>query len=90
MPAFPFPDFPVNQQYADWLRGQGFCIEFGENEWGGYMFVSRPNHPLRIYEPAIQPDDPLAPTTIERIDLRLGVVSPWNPLSKTQQEAADE
>ncbi len=90
MPAFPFPDFPVNRQYADWLRDEGFRVEFGENEWGEYMFVSRPESSMHIYESAIRADDPLAPTTIERLDLRLGVVLPWNPQSATQLEAADE
>ena len=87
---FPFPDFPTYRQYADWLRGKGFRVEFSENEWARYMFVSSPGSTLHIYEPAIHPDDALRATAIARVDLRLGVVSPWNPLSATQQQAAED
>ena len=90
MAAFPFPEFPTYQQYADWLRGKGFSVEFGANEWGKFMFVSRSDSPLHIFERDLDPDTPLVPSTIERIDGRLDVVSPWNPFSKTQQEATDD
>jgi len=88
--AFPFRDFPTYQQYADWLDGNGIQVEFGTNEWGRYMFASRADGSLHTFERHLDPNTPLVPSTVERIDLRLGVVSPWNPLSKTQQEAADE
>ncbi len=87
---FPFPDFPTYKQYAAWLESQGIRVEFGKNKWGGFMFAARPDGGLHIYEPAIRPDDSLVPITIQRVDMRLGVLSPWNPLSATQLEAADK
>ena len=90
MAAFPFPDFPTCQQYADWLKDEGIQVKFGKNEWGNFMFAARPDGSLHIFEPALDPDAPLVPSTVERIDSRLGVVSPWNPLSETQLKAADD
>ncbi|MDE0048672.1 MAG: hypothetical protein OXO52_02720 [Rhodospirillales bacterium] len=90
MAAFPFPNFPTYQQYADWLGGNGIRVEFDVNEWGRYMLASHADGSRHTIERHLEPKTPLVPSTVERIDLRLGVVSPWNPLSKTQQEAADD
>ena len=84
-----FPDFPTYQQYADWLKTKAFR-SIGKNEWGNFMFAARPDGLLHVFEPALDPDAPLVPSTVERIDHRLGVVSPWNPLSETQLKAADD
>ena len=90
MPPIPFHDFPTYQRYIDWLAEEGIQVEFDDNEWGRFMSATGPNHSSHIHEPAIDLDAPIVPSTIERLDLRLGVVSPWNPWSSTQQEAADD
>ena len=54
------------------------------------MFASRADGSLRTFERHLDPNTPLLPRAVGRIDFRLGVVSPWNPLSKTEQEATDE
>ncbi len=90
MAPFPFPEFPTYQRYADWLEERGFRVEFGGNEWDRFMFAVLPDSSVHIFERALEPDAPLVPSAVERMDSRLGVTSPWNPRSKTQQEAAED
>ena len=90
MPPAPFPEFPTYQKYIDWLADEGIQVEFGDNEWGRFMFAIGPDGSSYIREPAINLDEYIVPSTVERMDFRLGIVSPWNPRSSIQLEAADD
>ena len=79
MAAYPFQPFPTFAEYCEWLIGQGGKVaEGGKNEWGSFTRLSSPNNRLHALEAGTKPDERLVPSTIERLDSRLGIVSPWN------------
>ena len=85
MPAHPFQPFPTFKQFCDWLVESGGTIEAGENEWGTFTLLISPDK-KRVVEPRTKPEDTLGPSSLDRLETRLGVESPWHPRFDESQE----
>ena len=79
MPAFPFQSFPTLEEYCQWLAGKGGSVEEGENEWGRFTRMISPDGESRVIEAGTEQAEVLAPSSVVRLDCRLGLVSPWKP-----------
>jgi hypothetical protein len=80
MSAAPFGGHPTLAEYAEWARQQGCIIEQGLNIKGGRAIsVTKIVAPSGkwVIEVGTQHDDYLVPTTVNRLDRRLGLRSPF-------------
>jgi hypothetical protein len=78
MAAFPFGGHPTFAQYLDWAVSQG-CKVLSGVDTEHSVFVAKITAPSgkTAIEVGILPNERLVPTTIGRLDRRLGLISPW-------------
>ncbi len=80
--AHPFGGHPTFQEYLTWIRGEGFKYKSGyialpgESSVTAVLIESPEGNPL-LSIPDVDLDERLTPSTIERLDRRLGVKSPF-------------
>jgi hypothetical protein len=76
--AFPFGGHPTFAQYLQWAINQGCTVESGVDTKHSISLtkIAAPSGKWAI-ESGLLPTDFLVPTTIGRLDRRLGLVSPW-------------
>jgi hypothetical protein len=76
--AFPFGDHPTFAEYIAWARTQRCTVAHGVDTRQSIP-VTRITAPSGkwVSEAGTLPNDRLTPTTIGRLDRRLGLVSPW-------------
>jgi hypothetical protein len=79
MPAFPFGGHPTLNQYVAWAVGQGCSVQTGVDTEHSVAVVkiTSPDGMKYAIEAGIMPNDYLTPTTVGRLDRRLGLISPW-------------
>ncbi len=81
MAAFPFGGHPQFADYCDWALQQGCKVQSGYTVTpdGKTMSVTRITAPSGkwVYEVGTQQGEFLVPTTIARLDRRLGLKSPF-------------
>jgi hypothetical protein len=78
MAAFPFGGHPTFAQYIEWAVKQGCKVQSGidtETSISAIKIIA-PSGKWAV-EAGTQPNDYLAPTTVGRLDRRLGLISPW-------------
>ena len=78
MPPFPFGGHPTFARYLEWAREQGCTVEIGVDTEDSIPLVKiiAPSGSW-VVEAGTSLDDRLVPTTIGRLDRRLGLTSPW-------------
>jgi hypothetical protein len=76
--AFPFGGHPTLAEYIEWARTQG-CTTFSGVDTRQSIPVTKITAPSGkwVIEAGTLQTDRLTPTTIGRLDRRLGLVSPW-------------
>ena len=79
MAPYPFQHFPTFVEYCGWLRGKGGKTSKGDNRWGRFTVLVSPDGQRTVTEAGTGDDEVLTPTTVERLDTRLGLKSPWHP-----------
>jgi hypothetical protein len=78
MPAFPFGGHPTFAQYLDWAISQGCEVKTGVDTDESILLTKIIAPSGRwVVEAGTLPHEHLAPSTIGRLDRRLGLVSPW-------------
>jgi hypothetical protein len=76
--AYPFGGHPTFGQYLQWAVSKGCTVQSGidtEQSINVTKIIS-PTGKWAI-EPGTLPNDYLVPTTVGRLDRRLGLISPW-------------
>jgi hypothetical protein len=78
MPAFPFGGHPTFAQYLDWARSEGCKVQTGVDTEQSILLtkIVAPSGKW-VIEVGTLPHEHLAPTTVGRLDRRLGLISPW-------------
>ena len=78
MVAFPFGGHPTFAQYLEWVISQGCKVLSGVDTEHSVLVtkITAPSGKTAI-EVGTRPHDFLVPTTIGRLDRRLGLISPW-------------
>lgn len=78
MAAFPFGGHPTFAKYLEWAVSQGCKVQSGVDtrQSIGVTKITAPSGQW-VIEAGTLPGDFLMPTTIGRLDRRLGLVSPW-------------
>lgn len=78
--SYPFGDHPKFGQYIEWATSQGCEIKQGVRYADGAAYsITKITAPSGQYyiDVGTQHNDPLLPTTISRLDRRLGLQSPF-------------
>jgi hypothetical protein len=77
--AFPFGGHPTFAQYLAWAREQQGCTIQSGVDTAQSIVLTKIVAPSGkwVIEPGTMPNDYLVPTTIGRLDRRLGLISPW-------------
>jgi hypothetical protein len=80
--AFPFGGHPTFNQYIEWAEKQGCTVESGVDtlQLVSVTKITAPSGKW-VIEAGTLPNDLLMPTTIGRLDRRLGLTSPWFGIS---------
>lgn len=79
MAPYPFQPCPAFIQYCEWLRREGGKTLKGNNHWDRFTVLVSPDGQRTLTEAGTRDDEVLTPTTVERLDIRLGIESPWHP-----------
>jgi hypothetical protein len=76
--AFPFGELPTLADYIAWARSTGCIVDSGVDSKQSIL-VTRITAPSgkSVVEAGTLLSDRLTPTTIGRLDRRLGLSSPW-------------
>lgn len=76
--AFPFGGHPTFRDYITWAVQQGCAVQSGvDTEHSiGLTKITAPSGKW-VIEAGLLPTDCLEPTTVGRLDRRLGLTSPW-------------
>jgi len=76
--AFPFGGHPTFAQYIEWAIGEGCKVQYGVDTEHSISLtkIVAPSGKWAI-EAGLLPGDRLEPTTVGRLDRRLGLISPW-------------
>ena len=76
--AFPFGGHPTFAAYIEWAVSKGCTIQSGVDtaQAIGLTKIVAPSGKW-VIEPGTLPNDRLMPTTVGRLDRRLGLISPW-------------
>jgi hypothetical protein len=76
--AYPFGGHPTFADYLAWAIQQGCKIQSGVDTQHsiGVTKITAPSGKW-VIEPGTLPNDRLMPTTVGRLDRRLGLISPW-------------
>lgn len=75
--ARPFGGHPTFAQYLQWAKAQGCTIQTGVIGVHGVTKIVSPDGKRWVIEAETQQSSYLVPTTIARLDRRLGLKSPW-------------
>ncbi len=80
--AYPFGGHPTFAEYLRWAREQGCSVQTGVVQAGvhrsqGVTRIGSPNGRLWVIEAGTEQTEILLPTSIARLDRRLGLKSPW-------------
>jgi hypothetical protein len=80
--ASPFGGHPTFAQYIEWAVKQGCSVESGVDtlQLVSITKITAPSGKW-VIEAGTLPNDLLMPTTIGRLDRRLGLSSPWFGIS---------
>ena len=84
MPAYPFGGHPTLEEYLCWARecgcktNSGVIVDPDEGPYSVTHIINSDDDRYAI-EVGTQANERLAPTTVARLDRRLGMKSPWNP-----------
>jgi hypothetical protein len=80
MPAYPFGGHPTLADYTHWARQQGCQVDCGvtviDNRSVRMTRIVAPSG-RHVVEVGTNDDDVLVPTTVGRLDRRLGLDSPF-------------
>lgn len=78
MVAFPFGGHPTLAEYVAWALTQGCKVQSGVDTENSIVVtkIVAPSGKW-VIEPGTRHNDRLMPTTIGRLDRRLGLISPW-------------
>ena len=77
MPAFPFGDCPLYQEYLEWARDQGCTVEHGIRDGISMVKVTAPDGSRSVVEFGMPLDHRMVPTQIWHYDRNLNLTSPW-------------
>ena len=81
MAAYPFGGHPTLGQYLDWAIKEGCTVDYGyaADDEGRPHRVIKITAPSKrwVFEVGTLDSEFLVPTTIWRLDRRLGLKSPW-------------
>lgn len=84
MPAGPFGGHLTLQHYLEWAEQQGCTVELGVTDELGrparYARIHSPDRTRWAIEYGTELDEFLVPTTVGRLDARLGLDSPFAKL----------
>ena len=90
MAAVPFGGGTSFAEYLDWARKQGCTVEFGvlyadDGRSAAFVRINAPSGRWAI-EAGVDQDEYIMPTTVNRLDRRLGLKSPFFSLPGPNDE----
>ena len=94
MTAYPFGGHPLFAEYLRWAREEHNCTSqsgYITDEDGRAHTLTKIEAPSGrwVIEVGTRQDEHLVPTTIARLDRRLGLVSPWFSIDPDDPQASN-